>query len=224
LSIFIEPTHPLYTEYQSRPEHTVSIEVAKFLQDANGRFLTGDKAHLWSLPALGWRVTAGYWQDRLSIDPERTRKRAEDFFDRMRDVLPELMAGSASAFYKSLTPADQGSLVRTIIQNGFDASQLPDFIDSGKYLSFLTYNLTGVLVQQYPERFFDGNFWTDSFQKLPVDDPATVTQIQAVVLARYRNLLDDVVGFLQTRQSDSGYVVRVERTLHLLFRNIRPGR
>jgi Histidine kinase-, DNA gyrase B-, and HSP90-like ATPase len=224
LKIFIEPTHPLFTEYQLRPEHVVSAEIAKFLQDANGRFLTGDKAHLWSLSALGWRVTASFWRDRLSIDPERTRKRAEEFFDRLRDVLPDLMEGVSSEFYKSLPPLDQGALVRTIIQNGFDASQLPHLIDSGKYLGFLSHTLTGLVVERYPERFFDGNFWSDSFRKLPVDDPATVTQIQGVVLARYRNLLDDVVGFLETRQSDTGFVVRVERTLHLLFRNIRLGR
>jgi len=224
LIIFIDPTHPLFTEYQLRPEHIISMEIAKVIQDANGRFLGGEKGYLWSLTALGWRVTSGFWQDRLSIDPERTRKRAEEFFDRLVEVLPELMDGVSSEFYKSLPPADQGGLVRTIIQNGFDASQLPAMITSGKYLSFLGPNLVGLIVERYPERFFDGRFWTDSYQKIPIEDPATVSQIQAVVLARYRNLLDDVVGFLDTRQSDSGYVVRVERTLHLLFRNIRAGR
>jgi hypothetical protein len=101
---------------------------------------------------------------------------------------------------------------------------LPALIESGKYLTFLPHNLVALLVEQYPEGFFDGKFWTDSYQDLPIEDPATVAQIQAVVLSRYRNLLDDVVGFLQTRQSDGGYVVRVERTLHLLFRNIKSGR
>ena len=130
---------------------------------------------------------------------------------------------AADDFYRSLPAPDQGSLVRTIVQNGVDASQLPELIKSGKYLTFLEHRLVALVVEKFPERFFDGCFWTDSYQKLPVEDPATVGQIQAVVLARYRNLLDDVVGFLDTRQSDPGYVVRVERTLHLLFRNMRPG-
>lgn len=223
LKIFIDPAHPLFSEYQVRPEHVIGMEAARLLQDANARFMTGDKAHLWSLPALSWRISANYWRDRLSVNPDRTRKRAEEFFETLRDCLPELMNEVAEEFYKSLPPTDQGSLVRTIVQNGVDASQLPDLIRSGKYLTFLEHRLVAAVVEKFPERFFDGNFWTDSYQKLPVDDPATITHIQTVVLARYRNLLDDVVGFLDTRQSDPGYIVRVERTLHLLFRNLRPG-
>lgn len=223
LKIFIDPVHPLFSEYQLRPEHVISMEAARLLQDANARFMSGDKAHLWSLPALSWRISSSYWRDRLSVNPDRTRKRAEEFFETLRENLPELMTGAAEEFYRSLTAPDQGSLVRTIVQNGVDASQLPDLIKSGKYLMFLEHRLIASVVERFPERFFDGAFWTDSYQKLPVEDEATANQIRGVVLARYRNLLDDVVGFLDTRQSDPGYVVRVERTLHLLFRNLRTG-
>jgi len=223
LKIFIDPSHPFFTEYQMRPEHVISMEAARLLQDANARFMGGERAHLWSLPALSWRISSIYWRDRLSVNPDRTRKRAEEFFEKIRENLPELMTGAAEEFYRLLTAPDQGSLVRTMVQNGIDASQLPDLIKCGKYLMFLDDRLVASVVEKFPERFFDGAFWMDSYNKLPVDDPVTVNQIRGVVLARYRNLLDDVVGFLDSRQSDPGYVVRVERTLHLLFRNLRPG-
>jgi hypothetical protein len=223
IKIFIDPSHPLFSEYQVRPEHIICMEAARVLQDANARFMAGDKAHLWSLSTLSWRILSSYWRDRLSINPDRARKRAEQFFEILRENLPELMDGVAEEFYRSLPAADQGALVRTIVQNGVDAGQLPELIKSGKYLRYLEYRLAASVVEKFPEKFFDGSFWTDSYLKLPVEDPATINQIQAVVLARYRNLLDDVVGFLETRQSDPGYLVRVERTLYLLYRNIRPG-
>jgi hypothetical protein len=200
----------------------VSLEIAKFVQDSNARMIVGDRAHLWSLPALCWQICRQYWKDRLSIDPERTRKRAETFFDQLRESLSLLLADKANEIYESMTPDQQGQLLQTIVQNGHDARALTGLVANGRYLSFLDNRSVANLVERYPGSFFDGKFWLDAYNALPSVDPASASQVRLLILSRYRNFLEDVLGFLEYRHKDSGYTVRADQTLKLLTRRIVP--
>jgi len=220
LKIFIDAAHPFFTEYQEHPESVVSIEVAKFIQDSNARFMVGERAHLWSMPALSWQISRQYWKDRLSVDPERTRKRAETFFESLRDTLPQLLSDKAADIYASMLPDQQGKLLHAIVQNGYDARELGGLVESGKFLGFLDNRAMVNLVEQYPAQFFDGNFWSDAFTDLPAVTPGSAAEVRSLILSRYRNFLEDILGFLEFKHKDPGYTVRADQTLRLLTRRI----
>jgi len=220
LKIFVDATHPYLTEYQQHPENIVSVEVAKFLQDSNARLMSGERAHLWSIPVLCWQVSRQYWKDRLSVDPERTRKRAEMFLEKLRESLPQLLSDKSAEIYQAMPPDQQGQLLQTIVQNGYDARELSTFVKNGRFLSFLDNRSVADLVEQYPMHFFDGKFWSDAFEQLPISDTSSAAQVRGVILSRYRNFLEDVLGFLEFKHKDPGYTVRADQTLHLLTRRM----
>lgn len=220
LKIFIDGSHPFFSEYQERPESIVTLETAKFIQDSNARMIAGDRAHLWSLPALSWQIARQYWKERLSVDPERTRKRAEMLLERLRESLPHLLADKANEIYESMPPDEQGQLLHAVVQNGYDARELAALVKNGRYLAFLDNRSVANLVERYPNNFFDGKFWSDAFDDLPAVDSASAGQVRALILSRYRNFLEDVLGFLEFRHKDSGYTVRADQTLRLLSRRI----
>ena len=220
--IFLDASHPYFSEYQEHFESVVSIEVAKFVQDSNARMIAGERAHFWSLPALCWQISRQYWKERLSVDPERTRKRAETFFEQLKESLSHLLADKANEIYESMPPEQQGLLLQTIVQNGHDARVLPDLVRSGRYLAYLDNRSAANLVGRYPGNFFDGRFWSDAFNDLPAVDATSAAQIRALILSRYRNFLEDILGFLEFRHKDSGYTVRADQSLRLLTRRIVP--
>jgi hypothetical protein len=220
LKIFVDASHPYFTEYQEHLESVVTIETAKFVQDSNARMIAGDRAHLWSLPALCWQISRHYWKERLSVDPERTRKRAEAFLELLRESLPHLLADKADVIYESMPPDQQGQLLHAVVQNGYDARELPTLVSSGRYLAFLDNRSVANLVERYPGNFFDNKFWSDAFNELPAVDPTSASQVRALILSRYRNFLEDILGFLEFRHKDSGYTVRADQTLRLLTRRI----
>jgi hypothetical protein len=220
LKVFVDTTHPYFAEYQEHAENVVSVEVAKFLQDSNARLMTGDRAHLWSIPALTWQIYRQYWKDRLSVDPERTRKRAEALFERLREALPQLLAEDSVDIYKAMPPDQQGQLLQTIVQNGYDARELAGFVETGRYLAFIDNRSIVSLVERYPARFFDGKFWSDAFSELPTVDAASAAQVRGLILSRHRNFLEDILGFLEFKHKDPGYTVRADQTLHLLTRRM----
>jgi hypothetical protein len=220
LTLFVDALHPYFCEYQQHLEDVVSLEIAKFLQDSNARMISGDRAHLWSLPALSWQIARQYWEERLSVDPDRTRKRAEAFFEQLRESIPNLLGGKALEIYDSMPPDQQGQLLHAIVQNGYDAREMSPMVNSGRYLCFLDNRAIANMVARYPECFFDGKFWSDAYVDLPAVDPASAKQIRQLILSRYRNFLEDILGFLEFRHKDSGYTVRADQTLRLLNRRI----
>jgi hypothetical protein len=220
LKMFLDASHPYFTEYQEHLESIVTLETAKFVQDSNARMIAGDRGHLWSLPALCWQIARHYWKERLSVDPERTRKRAEAFLEQLRESLPHLLADKADAIYESMPPDQQGQLLHAIVQNGYDAREMPGLVSTGRYLAFLDNRSVANLVERYAGNFFDGKFWADAFNELPAVDSASAAQVRALILSRYRNFLEDILGFLEFRHKDSGYTVRADQTLRLLQRRI----
>jgi len=220
LKIFVDATHPYLSEYQQHVEDLVSIEVAKFVQDSNARLMSGENVHLLSIPALCWQISRQYWKDRLSVDPDRTRKRAETFFERLRESLPHLLTENSAEIYEAMPPDQQGLLLQAIIQNGYDARELSKLVEGGTFLGFLDNRSVAELVEKYPSQFFDGKFWSDAFEQLPISDVTSIAQVRTLILSRYRNFLEDILGFLEFKHKDPGYTVRADQTLHLLTRRM----
>lgn len=223
LTIFIDKFHPLFTEYQQHPEISVSMEIGKYLQEANARHMTGDNAHLWSLPSLCWQISKTHWQESLSVDTDQTRTRAEDFFNRMRESLSRILHEERSEIYSEMTPARQSLLALTLVQNGYDLAQLQEFIETGRYFEFIDNRSITDFVKKYPSRFFDGSFWSNSYDKnMPSMEPDDLAQIQNLILGRYVNYLEDILGFLESQQNqrDVDVTVRANQTLQLLTRQL----
>jgi hypothetical protein len=217
LKVFIDRKHPLFVEYQQHAEMIISMEIAKYLQDANARYMSGEIAHLWSLPTMCWQIARAYWQARLSIDPEQTRDRVEEFFNHLRETMTDLLHDRGEEIYASMPPPQQGQLIQRLVQNGFDARELLELVKSCRFLEFIDNRFTADLIAKYPERFFDGNLWTEAYEDIPlIEDPEQVDQIRVFSLNRYRNFLEDLLNFLEFKQKDSGYTVRAEGSLKLL--------
>jgi len=115
----------------------------------------------------------------------------------------------------------QGKLLHAIVQNGYDGRELGGLVESGKFLGFLDNRFMVNLVEQYPVKFFDGNFWSDAFTELPAVTPGSAAEVRSLILSRYRNFLEDILWVPRIQDKDPGYTgFAPTRTLRLLTRRI----
>lgn len=222
LDIFIDNRHPIFTKYQVRPHDIISVELAKWLQDQNSRFMSGDGMHLWSISSLYWEIIrSSHWSTNLAIDANETRNRIETFFNRMKEELPHLLASEAEDIENNMLPEEKHDLHLSLVSNGFDPSQIADVIRQGKFLGYLTNRMIVKLFVQYPENFFDGGFWSDTYSSIDSSfGQSTVLEIRNHIKGKYRNFLEDILGYYENRNPDEGYTKRVNQTLELLSKKL----
>lgn len=222
LDIFIDIRHPIFSKYQVRPHDMISVELAKWLQDQNSRFMSGDAAHIWSVSSLYWEIIRGsHWNINLSIDANETRNRIEMFFNRMKEEIPYLLASEAEDIANDLLHEEKHELHLTLVSNGFDPSQIADVIRDGRFLGYLTNRRLVKLFVQYPEKFFDGGFWSDTYSSIDDSfDITTVSEIKNHIKGKYRNFLEDILGYYENRNPDEGYTKRVNQTIQLLSKKL----
>ncbi|MGO4541288.1 ATP-binding protein [Paenibacillus sp. 2TAB19] len=223
LNIFIDTKHPIFTKYQVRAQDVIAVELAKWIQDQNSRHMSGDSMHLWSISSLYWEIIrAAHWGAGLAIDANETRNRIEAFFKRIKEELPYLLESESEDIQNNMLPEEKHELALTLVSNGFDPSQITKVIEEGKFLGYLSNRLIVKLIVQYAEKFFDGKFWTDSYLNIDLNvfAQSTVTEIRNHIKNKYRNFLEDILGYYENRNPDEGYTKRVNQTLELLSKKL----
>lgn len=185
--------------------------------------MSGDGVHLWSISSLYWEVFRGsVWNATLAIDANETRNKIEAFFNRMKEEVTLLLHSEAEDIENNMLPEEKHDLHISLVSNGFDPSQISEVIREGNFLGYLSNRMLVKLFVQYPDKFFDGKFWSDSFEHMDsaIFGQSTVSEIRNHIKGKYRNFLEDILGYYENRSPDEGYTKRVNQTLELLYRKL----
>lgn len=221
VNIFVDIRHPVFIKYQVRLHDMIALELAKWIQDQNNRFISGDSQHLWSLSSLCWEILRSQWGDKLMVDPAETRNIIENFFRQVKDELPILLADVVEDIDNNMLQEEKHELALTLVNNGFDPGNITSVIKDGTFLRYLPNRLVVKVFGQFPEKFFDGKFWVDSFDSIDSVFPeSTKSEIRSHIKNKYRNFLEDILGYLQFQKPDQGYTKRVNQTLELLYNKL----
>jgi hypothetical protein len=213
--IFLDQTHPIFNRYQARAEDLISIEIAKWLwMNYQGR-ITDATRPLWALSNLYYQIHSDIWGKRVELDPDEISSEVKEFFNQMNELLPELLNENAISIYENMDDNDQSRVIEQIHKNNL-IHQLDKLKKNGDYLKYLSADMTIALFSQYPDKFFDGYFWDDPYNKLDVPDPVTLQRIKKEIAGKYQRCLEDMYSFLEYRNPDSNYNRKMKQTLRMV--------
>lgn len=221
LELFLDVNHPIFKRYHVRKHDVVAIELAKWIQDQNTRFMSGDIQQLFSISSLYAAIIKTYWDEEIALDSSETRRRVETFFLKIKEELPYLLSDDIEDVRNNLSQEEKNILAVTMVNNGVDPGDISEMLENGEFLTFLQNNIVAKLIIEYPERVFDGNLWSDSYKN--IDSSMNVTnifEIRELIINRYRNLLEDLQSYLTSKNVDEDYTKRVNQTLELVQKNM----
>jgi len=218
IKIYLDLSHEAYTSFGDRPEDIVSMELARWLLVANDSKVKAG-VHQWSISNIYWQIHRLYWSSRLSLEPDQVKLRANTFFEELRWRIGEVLTGLNEAIYDEMSNVEKGDILKNLINQGEDPGHITALVADGGFYQYLPDQLIVMLVQRYPDRFFDRGIWTDAYVNIDLLGEQK-GQVQQHLLKRYRLLLEDALNFLGAGSPDQSYTARADQTISLLLRNM----
>jgi len=137
------------------------------------------------------------WGARVEDSPESVKGEAVAFFDALRERMPELLADVAEDIATELEEGERGEWVDRALARGLELDAIAELQTSGRYLAHIGESTCVRVFASYPERFFDGGFWSKAYSLegsgLPMKN---VEHAQRTIVGQYSNCLTDAALYL----------------------------
>ena len=161
IEIFLDPSHPVFRAYHTRPEVLIATEVAQYIHVVNGS-LQAKYSGQHSVSNLTWTVLERRWADRLEDSPERVKVDSRSLFDTVRTSLGAVAGPEASEFFGELTEAQMTTLVANLLGEAWTSGKSRDCAHLANMYCFwmrprLSISTAGPL----------SCLWTDAFGAIP---------------------------------------------------------
>jgi hypothetical protein len=201
IDVFIDISHPTFTQLGVRPEEAISVEVAQYFYNIRSD-LTGRPAH--SVQNIATQVLADVWGERLAAGPDQVR----DAIRILIGKIAERLEGNPDAadFYDELDQFDQRDLADRLITVGI-LEQFSELRGSGGYIRYSGPSVVAKFFARKPDAWF-GRVWSDK-----VPDP-TAVGVTAAENAReqlvgvFSRCLEDCAAYLRFASTDPLIVAR----------------
>ncbi|QSQ19568.1 ATP-binding protein [Pyxidicoccus parkwayensis] len=108
-----------------------------------------------------------------------------------RTVSKELDASEGAALFKELTEPEQNEIIGKMVTR--QVSSPKSLIGEGKFLEFASRQTLIKIFSRFPELFFDGRCWEDSFSTLDLPTAAATEQAKGERVRYYSGLLLDAL-------------------------------
>jgi hypothetical protein len=132
------------------------------------------------------------YASNTKLDPKLIISSAETA---LREIASSIcLEGKAEEFkglFEELPKETQEGVRRKVASTG--ASGIQSVIENGEFLSFADSQEVRRFVQQHPEFFFDGRFWTQPYLNLDYGSEKVNLEARQRVLERYDSYLSDAV-------------------------------
>lgn len=220
LTMFIDLSHPLFTEMGISSEQIVASETAMYLYD-EWRSLAGNPEH--NLSILTWEILQANWKDELDLTPDAIVKEVQALLDNVLLRLKETMGAEDSSYYfGELTAGEKKVLTNNLINAGIELANLSPLIDSGEYLVFVPYTFIMTMFNQNPDDFFGGKVWKTSLISGGEEllGKENIEEFRSKLIGQYRNYLQDLISYTQNKYTDTITMKRVKLSVEFLNRSL----
>ena len=218
--IFLDLQHSLFKSLKVRPEYLISSEAALFIFDSNRRLSGSQNEGIHSLAFLTWQVLNKRWRSALEESPELLRKDISSFFMSIREKAPSILQDKIEDIYGDLGEANIKVLVDNMLSQGVNIESLKELKNSGEFLRFVDESVLINSFKHYPEKFFDGNFWSNAWNKIGDVSESIRQNLQSRTKSLYLNCLEDVNTFLKNKLSDPITIQRARASLLILQKEV----
>lgn len=214
--IFLDLQHPLFKSLRTRPEYLIASETALFIFDLNRRLSGSQNEGIHSLSFITWQVINQKWRNTLEESPDLLRNDILCFFMGMREKAPLILKDKIEDIYGDLSEANIKTLVDNMLSQAVNIERLKELKQSGEFLRFVDESVLINSFRHYPEKFFDGLFWNNSWSKMGDISEGIRQNIQNKTKSLYLNCLEDINSFLKNKQADLITIQRARASLLIL--------
>lgn len=220
LTMFIDLSHPLFTEMGMSPEQVVASETAMYLYD-EWRSLAGNPEH--NLSVLTWEILQTNWKDELGLTPDAVAKEAQALLESVLLRLKETMAPKDSSYYfGELTDTEKKALTNNLLSAGVDLPEISELKENGGYLAYVPHTFIMTMFDQNPDDFFGGKVWKTSLVSGGEEllGKENIEEFRSKLIGQYRNYLQDLISYTQNKYTDTITMKRVKLSVEFLHRSM----
>ena len=219
LAIFVDFSHPYFTECGLSKEQMIASEVAMYLYQERMN-LANFAEH--NLSNLTWEVLQAAWKDVIEISFDAVYHDVEDLLNDIRQRIVENLGPNAAVYFDDLTMEQKKNMTDAILQRGIDLSKIGELKESGQFLSYAPYGFLLTVFREDPDIFFGGKVWKISLasggeELLGLD---IVNQAREKIIHQYENYLSDLIIFHENKYSDMLTLQRVNLSTEFLRKDM----
>lgn len=214
--VFIDPNHETFVTFQDRPEDYISMELARSIREEYSSSINDNNRAMWSLSNLYYLIQKNVWEDRVALSPQETLAQVNNYLSELYDKLPILLRDKAEEIFENCDEREQSVIQQEMIKNNIPTSKLEEKINNGEFLRFVPESMLIKLIEKYPEKFFDGNYWEDAYEKLSMPDLKILEETKSSIVRKYIICLNDLLSFKDFKNPDSDYTQKVNQTLKII--------
>ncbi|MFD5511381.1 ATP-binding protein [Streptomyces sp. NPDC127051] len=211
ITVYIDPTHTVFTAMGLRPEFLIATEAAQFLHSLH-RNLQGRPGH--TVAVLTAEVLKKGWGDAVTDSPDGVRSDIKSLFDQITERI--LRAPHADRFYDELDETQQLALAASMIKSGADLADLGRLKSTGGYLRYCDRDTVSAFFGRHPEGWFNGLVWEDPWPSENEAGTLIARKLQEDLRVKYLRCLEDCASYLRYDQPERLIVVRARAAVDFL--------
>ncbi|MFI2606521.1 ATP-binding protein [Kitasatospora sp. NPDC018619] len=211
ITVFMDPTHAVFTAMGLRAEYLIATEVAQYLHSLH-RNLQSRPGH--TVAVLTAEVLQKGWGDAVTDSADSVRSAIKSLFDQITERI--LRAPHADRFYDELDEQQQLALAESMIKSGADLAELGRLKDSGGYLRYCDRDTVTAFFARHAEGWFNGLVWDDPWPSESEAGPLIARKLQDDLQVKYLRCLEDCASYLRYDQPERLIVVRARAAVDYL--------
>jgi hypothetical protein len=200
ITIFIDPTHPLFELAGLSLEQQVAMETAAFLFAYYNAVATKNPSEH-TITKIAHDVLQKVWPEKFS--PLNVGQDLESLFSIIKQKLADCIATEGPEVYNNLPNDERTALSAEIVRLGRDMSELASLKDSGKFVQFVRARGLLEIFKINPRLFFDGKVWDITYAGISSLDSVAVEQLQQQIKNQQSILLEIAVLYIEKGINDA---------------------
>ncbi|MER6394584.1 ATP-binding protein [Kitasatospora sp. NPDC001603] len=211
ITVYIDPTHTVFTAMGLRPEYLIATEAAQFLHSLH-RNLQSRPGH--TVAVLTAEVLRKGWGDAVTDSADSVRTAIKALFDQITERI--LRAPYADSFYDELDAGQQLALADSMIKSGAELTELGRLRATGGYLRYCDRETVTAFFAHHAEGWFSGLVWEDPWPSEQEAGPVIAGKLQEDLRVKYLRCLEDCASYLRYDQPERLIVVRARAAVDFL--------
>lgn len=219
LKIFIDATHPMYTNCTISKEEMVANEIAAYIYDTN-RNQSKYEEH--NLSNIAWKILEKYWINRIELNINTVKESCSELLQLMKIRLADNVDLNDSEFlFSELSNQQQKEFMAILFENKIEISRIGELKKNGQFIRYVPDEFILQIYEAFPDKFFNGVIWKVDYNISNPDVNEEVLRYSyEQIYKEYKNSLEAVIIFLAHPIKEALELRKVAIAIEFLKKNI----
>lgn len=219
LNVFIDLTHPMFTNSNIPIEGIIATEVAQYLYSTNMN-LVNYPEH--TISRIEWQIINKYWEERVKLNRDSVERSCASLLKTIKERLAGIISSDqANTIVHQLTGEQQKELIYNLISENHSVDEISELAKSGEIVLYIPNDTLLDIYEESPELFFNNNVWKIAYN---VDNPLFNAEVLKAtydqVLKEYHNTLESIVIYENNPNADTVTLKKINAAIDFLTSNL----